>query len=153
MPCFFFFLCATFAFSVLGDLMPSANVFPLCAHIEEGDLGQPGDGDALSKRPATNRNSANVKDKTVTRQFWFAIYADLLSWLWIAAQTEAPRCILNAPSALMWQIWVHLSLELAVWFLPRRYMVYFSPLPRLFGKGKVVRLAVWIQHGAGERSR
>lgn len=66
----FFFLCATFAFSVLGDLMPSANVTPLCAHIEEGDLGQPGDGDAFSKRPATNRN---VRDKTVTRQFWFVI--------------------------------------------------------------------------------
>lgn len=113
-----------------------------CVHTSrKGTLGSPETEMRFpsGQRPATNRNSANVKDKTVTRQFWFAIYADLLSWLWIAAQTEAPRCILNAPSALIWQIWVHLSLELAVWFLPRRYMVYFSPLPRLFGKGSTTR--------------
>lgn len=71
MPCFFFFYAQLLLFQSLATLMPSANVFPLRAHIEEGDLGQPGDGDALSKRPATSdqqklgKRERQDSDKTV----------------------------------------------------------------------------------------
>lgn len=75
-----------------------------------------------------------VKDKTVMREFWF-ICRDFLPWPCTTAQTEALRSILNAPSALTWQVWVHLSLQRAVWFLPRHYMVYLAP-HLTFGKGR-----------------
>lgn len=52
MPLFFFFFLGAmsvlinavqrnFAFSVLGDLMSSTNVFPWCAHTGKGNLEQP----------------------------------------------------------------------------------------------------------------
>lgn len=77
-----------------------------CVHTSrKGTSGSP---EMEMRCPSGQRPTETWKTRRWQDSFGLLFYADLLSWLCVAAQTEALRWILNAPSALIWQVWVHL---------------------------------------------